>query len=70
MNSTWAHGETRHSEISVADQISMAPPDAIFGTFLIALMYLMAKGAIGLLDFIAVRLRRAVVAKRQNRTAG
>jgi branched-chain amino acid transport system permease protein len=49
-----------------ADQVSKAAPDAIFGMFLIALMYLMPKGAIGLLDFIGVRLRRAEVAKRQN----
>jgi len=48
-----------------ADQVSKAAPDAIFGMFLIALMYLMPKGAIGLLDFIGVRLRRAAVAKRQ-----
>jgi hypothetical protein len=38
MNSSWVHCEARHSEISVADQISMAPSDAIFGTFLIALI--------------------------------
>jgi hypothetical protein len=38
MNSTWAHCETRNSEISVADQISRAPLDAIFGKFLIALI--------------------------------
>jgi branched-subunit amino acid ABC-type transport system permease component len=49
-----------------ADQISKAAPDAIFGKFLIALMYLMPKGAIGVLDFIGVRLRRVAVAKRQN----
>ena len=49
-----------------ADQISKAAPDAIFGVFLIALMYLMPKGAIGILDFIGVRLRRVAVAKRQN----
>ena len=49
-----------------ADQVSKAAPDAIFGMFLIALMYLMPMGAIGLLDFIGVRLRRAAVAKRQN----
>jgi branched-chain amino acid transport system permease protein len=49
-----------------ADQISKAAPDAIFGMFLIALMYLMPKGASGLLEFIGVRLRRAAVAKRQN----
>ena len=49
-----------------ADQISKAAPDAIFGMFLIALMYLMPKGAIGVLDFIGVRLRRVAVAKRQN----
>jgi branched-chain amino acid transport system permease protein len=55
-----------------ADQISKAAPDAIFGTFLIALMYLMPKGVIGLLDFIGVRLRLAAVAKRQklDRTVG
>ena len=49
-----------------ADQISKAAPDAIFGMFLIALMYLMPKGAIGVLDFIGVQLRRVAVAKRQN----
>ena len=49
-----------------ADQISKAAPDAIFGMFLIALMYLMPKGAIGVLDFIGVRLRRVAAAKRQN----
>jgi branched-chain amino acid transport system permease protein len=41
-----------------ADQISKAAPDAIFGIFLIALMYLMPTGAIGVLDFISIRLRR------------
>ena len=46
-----------------ADQISKAAPDAIFGMFLIALMYLMPKGAIGLLDFIGVRLRRVASPK-------
>jgi len=50
-----------------ADQISKAAPDAIFGMFLIALMYLMPKGAIGGLDFIGVRLRRVAVAKRHTR---
>jgi branched-chain amino acid transport system permease protein len=49
-----------------ADQISKAAPDAIFGMFLIALMYFMPKGAIGVFDFIGVQLRRAAVAKRQN----
>jgi branched-chain amino acid transport system permease protein len=49
-----------------ADQISKAAPDAIFGLFLIALMYLMPMGAIGVLDFIGARLRRMAVAKRQN----
>jgi len=32
--------------------------------FLIALMYLMQRGAIGVCDFIGVQLRRAAVAKR------
>jgi branched-chain amino acid transport system permease protein len=41
-----------------ADQISKAAPDAIFGMFLIALMYLMPKGAVGFLDFIGAQLRR------------
>jgi branched-chain amino acid transport system permease protein len=50
-----------------ADQLSKAAPDAIFGMFLIALMYLMPKGAIGGLDFIGGRLRRVAVAKRQTR---
>jgi branched-chain amino acid transport system permease protein len=49
-----------------ADQISKAAPDAIFGMFLIALMYLMPTGAIGVLDFIRVRLRRVAVTKRQS----
>jgi branched-chain amino acid transport system permease protein len=55
-----------------ADQISKAAPDAIFGMFLIALMYLMPIGAIGVLDFIGVRLRRVAVAKaaKLDRTAG
>jgi branched-chain amino acid transport system permease protein len=49
-----------------ADQISKAAPDAIFGIFLIALMYLMPTGAVGVFNFIGVQLRRSVVAKRQN----
>jgi branched-chain amino acid transport system permease protein len=49
-----------------ADQISKAAPDAIFGMFLIALMYLMPMGSIGVLDFIGVQLRRVAVTKRQN----
>jgi branched-chain amino acid transport system permease protein len=48
-----------------ADQISKAAPDAIFGMFLIGLMYLMPRGAIGVVEFIRVHLRRAAVAKRQ-----
>ena len=48
-----------------ADQISKAAPDAIFGIFLIGLMYLMPTGAIGIFNFIGVRLRRGAVAKRQ-----
>jgi branched-chain amino acid transport system permease protein len=51
---------------NVADQISKAAPDAIFGMFLIVLMYLMPMGAIGVINFIGVQLRRAAVAKRQN----
>jgi branched-chain amino acid transport system permease protein len=43
---------------NLADQMSKAAPDAIFGMFLIALMYLMPSGAIGALEFIARRLRR------------
>ena len=50
-----------------ADQISKAAPDAIFGMFLIGLMYLMPRGAIGVFDFIGIHLRRMAVAKR---TAG
>ena len=49
-----------------ADQISKAAPDAIFGMFLIALMYLMPRGAIGILEFIHVQLRRVAVARREN----
>jgi hypothetical protein len=61
MNSSWVHCETRHSEISVADQILRAASDAIFGTFLIALIdYPMPIGAIG------VQLRQVAPAKRQN----
>ena len=46
-----------------ADQISKAAPDAIFGMFLIALMYLMPKGAIGVLGLIRARFRQVAVAK-------
>jgi len=60
----WANQQV--NVVTIADQISKAAPDTIFGMFLIALMYLMPKGVIGLLDFIGVRLRRAAVAKRQN----
>jgi branched-chain amino acid transport system permease protein len=49
-----------------ADQISPAAPDAIFGITLIALMYLMPMGAIGVLDFIGIQLRRVAVARREN----
>jgi branched-chain amino acid transport system permease protein len=42
-----------------ADQISKAAPDAIFGMFLIALMYLMPRGVVSVLDFLGVQLRRA-----------
>ena len=52
---------------NVADQISKAAPDAIFGMLLIALMYLMPEGAIGVLNFIGVKLRRMAVAKRPTR---
>jgi branched-chain amino acid transport system permease protein len=41
-----------------ADQISKAAPDAIFGIFLIALMYLMPTGAIGIFNFVGVLFRR------------
>jgi branched-chain amino acid transport system permease protein len=51
---------------NVAEQVSKAAPDAMFGLFLIALMYLMPSGAIGLLDFLGLQLRRVAVAKRQN----
>jgi branched-chain amino acid transport system permease protein len=47
-----------------ADQISKAAPDAIFGIFLIGLMYLMPTGAMGIFNFIAFRLRRGAVVKR------
>ena len=49
-----------------AEQVSKAAPDAIFGLFLIAPMYLTPRGAIGILDFIGLQLRRVAVAKRQN----
>jgi branched-chain amino acid transport system permease protein len=48
-----------------AEQISKAAPDAIYGTFLIGLMYLMPTGAIGIFNFIGARLRREAVPKRQ-----
>jgi branched-chain amino acid transport system permease protein len=47
-----------------ADQISKAAPDAIFGMFLIALMYLMPTGAIGVLDFIGIWLRQMANPKK------
>jgi branched-chain amino acid transport system permease protein len=50
---------------NLADQISKAAPDAIFGMFLIGLMYLMPRGTIGVVEFIRVHLRRVAVAKRQ-----
>ena len=55
-----------------ADQISKAAPDAIFGVFLIGLIYLIPRGAIGILEFIRVHLRRVAVSKRQkvDRIAG
>jgi hypothetical protein len=37
-----------------------------FGIFLIALMYVMPTGAIGIFNFIGIRLRRGAVAKRQS----
>jgi branched-chain amino acid transport system permease protein len=49
-----------------ADQISKAAPDAIFGIILIALMYLMPTGAIGVFDSIGIQLRRVAVARRKN----
>jgi branched-chain amino acid transport system permease protein len=48
-----------------ADQISKAAPDAIFGMFLIGLMYLMPRGLIGVFDLIGVQLRRVAFTKRQ-----
>jgi branched-chain amino acid transport system permease protein len=38
-----------------AEQISKAAPDAIYGIFLIGLMYLMPTGAIGIFNFIGAR---------------
>jgi branched-chain amino acid transport system permease protein len=54
------------------DQISKAAPDAIFGIFLIGLIYLIPRGAIGILEFFRVHLRRVAVSKRQkvDRIAG
>ena len=46
-----------------ADHLSKAAPDAVFGVFLIALMYVMPTGAIGVLNFIAAQLRRTAGAK-------
>jgi branched-chain amino acid transport system permease protein len=50
---------------NIADQISKAAPDAIFGILLIILMYVMPMGAVGLVDLVTARLRRSAVAKRQ-----
>jgi branched-chain amino acid transport system permease protein len=47
-----------------ADQLSKAAPDAIFGVFLIALMYLMPMGAIGVLNFLRLWLQRMVHGKK------
>jgi branched-chain amino acid transport system permease protein len=51
---------------NISDQISKAAPDAIFGVLLIASMYLMPKGAVGVFDFLRAQFRRAVVVKRRN----
>jgi branched-chain amino acid transport system permease protein len=51
---------------NISDQISKAAPDAIFGMLLIASMYLMPKGAVGVFDFLRAQFRRAVVVKRRN----
>jgi branched-chain amino acid transport system permease protein len=50
-----------------ADQISKGAPDAIFGTFLIGLMYLMPRGAIGILEFVCEYIQRAVSKRRKNK---
>ena len=41
-----------------ADHLSKAAPDAIFGIFIIGLMYLMPDGAIGIVKFILAHIRR------------
>ncbi|MDP3139621.1 MAG: branched-chain amino acid ABC transporter permease [Burkholderiaceae bacterium] len=44
---------------NIADQVSKAAPWAIYGLFLIGCMYLMPTGAVGLIQGIARRVRRA-----------
>lgn len=42
---------------NVAERVSKAAPDAIFGLCLIALMYLMPRGTVGIFGFIGLRFR-------------
>jgi branched-chain amino acid transport system permease protein len=54
---------------NVADEISKSAPWAIYGVFLIALMYVMPTGAAGLIDRIIARLRPARPATRSDAAA-
>jgi branched-chain amino acid transport system permease protein len=51
---------------NVADEISKSAPWAIYGIFLIVLMYVMPTGAAGLIDRIIARLRPARPATRSD----
>jgi branched-chain amino acid transport system permease protein len=50
-----------------ADHLSKAAPDAIFGIFIIGLMYLMPNGAIGIVKFIFARIRRSAQFSRSKK---
>jgi branched-chain amino acid transport system permease protein len=54
---------------NVADEISKSAPWAIYGIFLIVLMYVMPTGAAGLIDRIIARLRPARPATRSDAAA-
>jgi branched-chain amino acid transport system permease protein len=51
---------------NIADQISKAAPDAIFGIFIIGLMYLMPNGAIGIVKFVYAQARRPRSSRSKN----
>jgi branched-chain amino acid transport system permease protein len=51
---------------NIADRISKAAPDAIFGIFIIGLMYLMPNGAIGIVKFVYAQARRPRSSRSKN----